>query len=271
MEKVQTLFDSPYIALISLAVAIIGIVLAVIFFIKSQKNKTPCYLFSSNTIIEGVSQTFDEIEIRYKGQAQDLVSVTKLLLWNAGRETIDKTDLVERDQLRVTAHAQIDLLDVHIIGVSTESNLVTLGKVTQQDKSSTFSINFDFLDHADYFVIQIIHNGTSSENFSIAGKIKGVKKIVQSNPVRLSESQAKAVRLLFFPSLVMENVMEKLLANQRFMKYLIILSYGGLAISCLWLLISGVTEWYVWLGAGFGIFISCFAFFIQRHLPPVKI
>ncbi|WP_153448923.1 hypothetical protein [Vibrio algicola] len=262
----QTLSQNPYITLGSFALALFGIVLAIIFYVRSKKDKTPCYDSSSNTIIEGLNQALDGLEVHYKGQAQERVCVTKLVLWNAGRDTIDKSDLVERDQLRVVTPDGIELLDIQIIDVSTESNLVTLGEVTQQEQGAVFSIDFDFLDHADYLVIQIIHNGSSSEEFSIAGKIKGVKEIVKSDGIRLSSSQSKILRLL---PIVGE--FDQLMQSPRFMKYFGSIAYGGFGCFAVWHLINGKTDWYVWVGAGFCIFASFLVYFGHRNLSPVKI
>ena len=262
----QTLSDNPYITLGSFALAVFGIVLAIIFYVRSKKDKTPCYDCSSNTIIEGLNQALDGLEVHYKGQAQERVSVTKLVLWNAGRDTIDKSDLVERDQLRVLTPAEVTLLDIQVIDVSTKSNLVTLGEATQREQGSEFSIDFDFLDHQDYLVIQIIHNGSSRDEFSIAGKIKGVKEIVQSDGIRLSRSQSKILRIL---PIVGE--FKQLMQSPRFMKYFGTIAYGGFGLFAVWHLINGKTDWYVWAGAGFCIFASCLMYFGHRNLSPVKI
>jgi len=268
LAALDSLSNNPLIVLGSFALAILGMLLAVFIFFRSQRNKTPCFDRVNNTIIEGLHKSLDGLEVHYKGSAQERVTVTKLLFWNQGRDTIDRSDLVEKDKLRVVSPDQVEVLDIKIIYTSTESCAVELGEQTNEGEATFFPITFDFLDHKDHFVIQIVHNGSSDKDFSIEGKIKGVKNLLKPDVIRHPKSKLQSTLKKFLP---LSAPMEQLIENPFFMKYfgsLIYLAFAGIAV---WNLFIGNTAWYVWLAGIFFIIISLALYFGVRHIPPMKI
>ncbi|PWF62803.1 hypothetical protein CBX96_14330 [Shewanella sp. BC20] len=264
MENItlESLATNPIVTLGSFSLAVLGIVLAVVFYFKAQKNKTPCFEKSSNTIIEGLHNSLDGLEVRYKGSVQERITVTKLAFWNDGKETIDKSDLVERDPVRVYIPEGVDVLDIQIISVSEESNSVSVQKI--EEISNTYRLNFDFLDYEEYFVVQVIHNGSSSVPIKIEGKIKGSRSIE-----KVASSQVKATISSGFP--FFGEQVGVLLASRLFMKYVGSLTYFLMAIFAAWNLITGNTQWFVWLGGTFCLFASGLMYYGFRHIAPVKI
>lgn len=260
--NLETLASNPFVTLGSLSLAVLGIALAVIFYFKSQKNKTPCFEKSSNTIIEGLHNSLDGLEVRYKGSTQERITVTKLAFWNDGKETIDRSDLVEKNPIRVSIPKDIDVLDVQIINISEKSNTVLIQKNDAHPNS--YILDFDFLDHKEYFVIQVIHNGSSNEKIKIEGKIKGVKATekVISSQIQSTISNGSP----FFGKQI-----GSLLANPLFMKYVVSLSYFLMAMIVLGNVITGSMPWFMWLFFIFFLFTSGFVYYMYRHIPPVKI
>jgi hypothetical protein len=148
-STIEALASNPLVTLGSLVLAILGILLAVIFYIRSQKNKTPCFKEASNTIIEGLHKSLDGLEVHYKGTVQERITVSKVAFWNDGKETIDRSDMVDKDPLRIEAPNTIDILDIQVIDISSDSNSVTLGEVEINEDIITYPISFDYLDHED--------------------------------------------------------------------------------------------------------------------------
>ena len=259
----ESLTSTPFVTLGSLVLAIFGILLAIIFYFRSQKNKTPCFEEKSNTIIEGLHKSLDGLEVHYKGKAQDRITVTKVAFWNDGKETIDKSDMVEKDPLRIEIPKSIEVLDVQVIDVSSNSNSVTLSKVITAENEITYTMDFEYLDQTEYFVVQIIHNGTAQEQLEIKGKIKGVKSMEKVSGARASSSLMKVL-----PFSTSVNLM---ITSPLLMKYFGSLTYFSLGLVAMWNLFNDKTEWYVWLGAGFCFFAAGVIFYGYRHIAPVKI
>lgn len=262
--NIELLAQNPYITLGSFALAILGVLSAFIFYFRSQRNKTPCYDYSSSTIVDGLSHTMEGFEVRYKDEVQNRVTVTKLIFWNAGRETIDKSDLVERDRLRIVCPNDFSILNMLIIEVSTDSIAVEIGDIAQENNLNYAYLDFDFLDHEDYFMIQIIHNGDSSADFWIDGKIKGVKEVEIGENTRFSKVKAEKLNKALI-------AMADYWFGPFYTKYVLSFIFGVVGIFFIWLLFEGKTNWYVWLGAAFWLYMSVASPFYTHKIPPVKI
>ena len=258
-----SLASNPLVTLGSFALAIFSIVLAIIFYIRSQKNKTPCFEEKSNTIIEGLHKALDGLQVQYKGTVQNRITVTKVAFWNDGKQTIDRADLVEKDPLRIEVTNSIDVLDIQVIDASSDSNCASIGEAIPTESKTTYPLSFEYLDHDEYFVVQVIHNGGSQDRFEIKGKIKGVKTLEKVTGARV---QLSLIKLLPFAGPI-----DSLIASPLFAKYFGSLTYFLIGLFAVWNLFNGKTEWYVWVGAGFCFFATGVMYYGFRHIPPVKI
>lgn len=259
----QSLANNPIITLGGFALGIIGIVLAVIFYVRSIKERLPCFEMNSNTIIEGLHKALDGLQLHYKGTPQERITVTKLAFWNAGRETIDKRDLVETDPIGIAYPSTLEILDIQVTQVSAKSNSVKLGSTTVQGNVHFYPIDFEYLDNKDYFVIQIIHSGKATEHIEFKGKIKGVKKIEKITDAKIDKIYFKLSPFTFG--------FEEMLSNRVFMKYGGSFSYIVFGVFGIWSLLQGYTSWYVWVLTALCFFAATVMFYGNRHISPVKI
>lgn len=259
----QSLANNPIITIGGFALGIIGIVLAVIFYARSKKDRVPCFEVNSNTLIEGLHKALDGLQLHYKGTPQERITVTKLAFWNAGRETIDKRDLVETDPIGIACPSTLAILDIQVTQVSAKSNSVKLGGAVDQGDVHFYPIDFEYLDNKDYFVIQIVHSGKESEHIEVKGKIKGVKEIVKTTDAKIDKRFFKLIPFAFG--------LEKMLSSRVFMKYGGSFSYIGFGVFGIWSLFQGYTSWYVWMLTAFCFFAAIVMFYGHRHIAPVKI
>jgi hypothetical protein len=260
---INSLASNPWITVGGFVIGLLGVVLAVVFYVKAKKERVPCYEHSSNTLIEGVDKTLDGLQLHYRGQPQSRITVTKVVFWNEGRETIDKSDLVIADPVRILCPLSVDILDIQIVQSSSSANAVRLGLPSSSGKHTSYPIEFEYLDHKDYFVIQIVHNGDDTPRFNIIGKIKGVSELVRVPNARV---KSKALRLIPIMS-----QLERLMDNRLFMKYAGTGSYLALACVGAWLLTHGKNDWYVWAGTTFCAFAASIMYISLRRTAPVNI
>lgn len=261
--NIESFANNPYLSIGSLALAVIGIILAIVFFFRAQKNKIPCFDTSSNTIIEGLNKALEGLEIQYKGVSQERITITKVAFWNDGRETIDNKDLVQKDPLRLNCPKNIEILDIQVISDNSELNSIVVGSVVTKNDMVFYPLTFDYLDNDEYFIIQIIHNGSASEIFSIEGKIKGVRNITKGLDTKA------AVRLFEFIPFM--KPFGKVMFTPQFFKYFGSLIYFSGAMFAVWNLFIGNTQWYVWLAIPLLLFFSGVMYFGFKHISPVKI
>ena len=260
---INSLASNPWITLGGFVIGLLGLVLAIVFYVKAKKERIPCYERSSRTLIEGVDKTLDGLQLHYRGQPQSRITVTKIVFWNEGRETIDKSDLVNADPIRVLCPPNVDILDIQVIQFSSSANTVTLGLPSNSDEHQSYPIQFEYLDHRDYFVIQIVHNGDDTQTFEIDGKIKGVSELLQVSSMRI---EPQTLRLIPFAS-----QLERLMASRLFMKYAGAGSYLVFAGVGAWALAHGKNAWYVWAGTAFCVFGASVLYFGYRRIAPVNI
>jgi hypothetical protein len=259
----ESFVNSPLVNIGSLALAVLGVLLAVIFYFRSQKNKTPCFECNSNTLVEGLYRSLDGLEIHYKGAAQERVTISKVIFWNAGRDTIDGQDLVKKDPLRIVCPQNVEILDIQIVSDNAELNSIRLGDSIESEDGVSYPISFEYLDHEEYFVIQVIHNGDSSEKFIVDGKIKGVKSINRVSEIKLNP---KILRFIPFSW-----PMEKLISSPVYLKYIGSLMYLSFGFAALWNIFYGDNHWYLWVVTGFCFIMSGVLYYEFRHISPIKI
>jgi hypothetical protein len=93
MDAFTQALRSQAINIISISLALISIVLAYIFYRRSQRFKEPCWAIRSITLIEGYSSKVEDLEITYKNKKVENLSISRILFWNSGRETVLRQDI----------------------------------------------------------------------------------------------------------------------------------------------------------------------------------
>jgi hypothetical protein len=159
------------VGIIGVFVGVIGVFLAWV----GLRSKQPCWDVRSNNIIQGYSSKLSDLKVLYKDILVENLTVSKILFWNVGREAIDSSDINTVDHVKIIgSNSGIKVLDVNILSVNNDANKFTC--ILSEDKIFA-SLNFDYLNYGDGAVIQVIHTGISSDEISINGSIKNVKKI----------------------------------------------------------------------------------------------
>lgn len=188
------------VGIIGTILGIIGIVLAV----KSIKKKEPTYSIKSVNVISDYATKFENLTVAYKDEKVENFTVSKILFFNRGRETITKEDVDTISPLKISSET-CNILDASILQVNKVSNNF---KIDLDRENNHIFITFDYLDKNQGVVIQIVHNGLSSDDLLIEGDIKGVQKLVQSSPesleknTRWTSTDTKAFLLAIFFSII---------------------------------------------------------------------
>jgi len=175
-ELAKTIAGNPWFVLGVSVLAPVGIILSIIFYIKSIRVKRPVCLVHSSSLIRNLSDDFPSLRIAYGSTGVDSLTVSKVAFWNAGRETIDGEDIAEADPLCVAVAEGHSLLEVRVLTESDRANQV---KTRRLDSGAACLVSFDYLDRGDGLVLQVVHTGEDS-HVQITGTIKGFGKIVSS-------------------------------------------------------------------------------------------
>jgi multisubunit Na+/H+ antiporter MnhG subunit len=156
--------------IIGTVLGVIGLLTGYIFYKWSLRVKEPRVSQKTNNLIRDYIAKFDGLEILYKGAKIQNLTVTKILFWNEGSETIDKQDLTNADPLRITVDDGYIILDYRIISCNNEASKFNC--VLSEDKSSLL-IEFDYIDRNQGLVVQVVHTGINQSDIWVTGVIKG--------------------------------------------------------------------------------------------------
>jgi tetratricopeptide (TPR) repeat protein len=176
IEKLKDISFIEYI--IALFLALIGILLT----IKFNREKLPFYSLEGFNLIRDLSNALDSLEVLYKKNKINSLTVTHIAFWNAGRETINRADIVSRDPLRLIFKETGEFIEAVIAFQNNESN--NFQYEISEDKSIVY-ITFDYIDKNDGLILQVLHTNISPYNVDLTGKIKGAampkKKVVSTD------------------------------------------------------------------------------------------
>jgi hypothetical protein len=190
-------------------IAIIGLILTCVFYQKSRRITETSWSIRTNNIVSGFTAKLEALQILYSGARVENISISKILFWNSGTETINRQDITTADPLRIVAIREIHLLDVKVQQVNNKPSQFSADLAPDQKSAN---LGFDYFDRGQGAVIQVIHTGTSSADIQVAGAIKSaggpkkrIIKVVQYLPLptskafdqRLSPNTRKVVRALF--------------------------------------------------------------------------
>lgn len=161
---------SPIIGLAGLFLAVFSIVLAIIFYRRSQRFKEPCWAIKNIVLIEGYSTKISDLEVTYKDQRIENLSVSRIVIWNEGKETIDGKDIAQANPLRISTLDDVHILDAKVIATNNPSSQFDV-----LDDEKVALLKFDYIDHKQGGVLQLVHTGNKSTDLILEGDIKGAK------------------------------------------------------------------------------------------------
>jgi hypothetical protein len=177
MEVLLRLIDffaqNPLVAFLNFLIAILGLVLAIVFYYRGKKGKSPLYVVRTSNILSGLTKTVKLLEIRYSNRPIESLSFTRLAFWNGGAETIEKTDAPVSEPISVNLAEGCEILDATIIHTSNPANNF---RIEVPDPRRAV-LSFDYADKNDVAVVSILHTGTGGKDVTVRGTVKGVGRI----------------------------------------------------------------------------------------------
>ena len=162
MNTIQMLLSNPIIVAAGYIVGFIGTFAT----IRSIKNKKPLWAIKTANLIKAKHMPFDKLMITYGGKKYENLSISRILFWNDGRESISGTDVSKENPLKIISSSDaIEILECSI--------LICNGEQVKIDKD--YEISFSFLNNGKGAVIQVLHTGVSSRDIKVIGDIRNGK------------------------------------------------------------------------------------------------
>lgn len=168
----QWLAGSPSLNLVFLLLSLGSLLVSFYLFMKGRREKCPVYLTRTFSLVQNKVAAIRGLTLQFEGRVIESISLSKVALWNKGRETINREDIVRADPLRLELVSGD--FKPRILGASVSfSRRAVNGVVVEvSDDGLSVEIKFDYLDYLDGVVIDVYHNG--ARGVCIRGTIKGV-------------------------------------------------------------------------------------------------
>jgi hypothetical protein len=152
-------------------------VLSCILTTKYSKLRKPRYSTHSNNLLEGSKIKIDGVEIKFSGFSEPVsnLTVTKLVFWNAGAGTITKKDVLPSpDLLCIQIVRPYKILDASTLHVINSENGFDVTRSRERDKAT---VKFEYMNHNEGVIIEVIHTGTKDEDVRLEGTIRDAGRI----------------------------------------------------------------------------------------------
>ena len=158
---------------VGLFLSLPGIVVAVVFYYRGRRIKLPCYATTSTNLVTDLVSRLDRLQILYADEPVPTLTATKVLFWNAGADTISRTDVPEGDPIVVRVGPGLRVLDATVLKVT---NLVNRFETDISNDGATVLLHFDYIDMNEGVLLQVLHTGQSGSEVSVGGTVKGAGK-----------------------------------------------------------------------------------------------
>lgn len=193
----QWLNQNPWLNLVFLGLGIAGIVTSVFLYIKSKREKRPCFNKQSYVLVQDRLSKIDAIQILYRGQSIRNLTLTKLAIWNGGRDPIDRQDVAPTDPIRIEIVGTADLLSSELTHSTTRANNFSIQPDLTEKK---ITISFDYFGRNEGILLDIYHTGWN-DDVVLKGTVKGVSKFEPRlfHTDSLSEGFIELVEPIFDP------------------------------------------------------------------------
>jgi hypothetical protein len=163
-----------YLAIIGVAIGILGIFLSIYFYLKTVRKKKLSFLFENNTIFNQ-DNVVEKLNVTYDNKKLNAFSNAKVLLVNNGQEAIGENDISTKEPIRIKVSNNHEILEAKI--QYSGNNKVELNRLNAQE----FNVKFEFLNPKEGIIINFLHDGTPYNQIEFLGRIKGINQISNLN------------------------------------------------------------------------------------------
>jgi hypothetical protein len=163
--------DAGQVAAIALSVVFGAIaVVSLLVTMRARRTKKPAWAIRSNNLISLAEPSSNGLTVLFHDQPVPSLTVSKLLFWNDGSETINAKDVAPNDPLRVKATKEVAILDIKILDTTVSPSGFAY---SISPDNSSFRLEFGFLEPGRGAVSQVVHSGASSCDLKIVGHVIG--------------------------------------------------------------------------------------------------
>ncbi len=175
------------IGIVGIASNIIGVFISYLFFKKSKKERKPLYSIESNNYVHSFLSQIEGLSINYKKRPIKTLTGSRISIWNAGKETIKRSDIASGEKIRIELEKGLEFLNIEEFKVTNEANKCNVELV-----DNTILIDFEYLDYQEGLALEVFHTGKTSWSLKVLGSIIGGGKIKHAKSLPYPKRKRKA-------------------------------------------------------------------------------
>ncbi|MFD1553987.1 hypothetical protein DNU06_16965 [Putridiphycobacter roseus] len=176
------------VALISLLVAIIALGASFYFFNKTTKSKNLLYTIESTQYKGDLVAESQAGEVVYKNKKVKNFTVSRIAIWNEGKETIFNEDIPKKGLLKITSEGGYNIYYARKLFEINPSNNCKV-----KFENGDAKLKFDYLDYREGSCIEVFHSGKTSWSLKISGSIIGSGDITHSPHISYPARKKKSI------------------------------------------------------------------------------
>lgn len=157
---------------------ILGILAGLFFYLASTKRKILAYEIRTEKLIEELKYNIDGLKISYHDQPIKNLAVSKVIIWNQGRDVVRSNDISDLEPVEVS------VIGGEIIGSITLISLKDKRNGFELQRPSTINlfadeifVKFSYLSFHDGCIVQFFHTWEDSIHIVAKGTVIGGSRI----------------------------------------------------------------------------------------------
>ena len=188
-ERASRFFSNPAVGIIGSLASIVGLILAVIFYVNGLARRDVVYAVYPQLTYVARAERPSDLRVEFRGvpiTAADVLAV-QVGIWNQGSLSVRPENLLEPLQLTLTPPAPV--LEVSVVKLGRPVSAIAASNDPEAFKQGRVPIHVRILERGDGANIQIIFAGRRGTKIQLGGIIEGQGEPRNFSPASESDSK----------------------------------------------------------------------------------
>lgn len=160
---------------LQLIIGALGVIIGLLSIVYFRKYKKPSYILKTMKF-ETKKGKNPKLKILYEDNPVEILSLSRVAIFNDGNQAIRGSDIARRDPLRIITSRDFRVFDPEFFYIKNEANDFSL---EESEEGNVININFDYMNGGDGCIVQFLHDGATSDDISVVGSFVDVQKFVR--------------------------------------------------------------------------------------------
>lgn len=153
-------------------IGLVGVGATVGVYLVTRSVKRPCWSVHTVDLVTKSTAQLRGLTITFNGKPVSDLSVSRVVLFNAGREPIRRQDLAPAAPLALEVPRDVTMLDAALVS---ENNRVNRIGVRFEPANNRALVDFDYLSTNDGAVFDVVHYGGGQPMAVVGGVVIGAR------------------------------------------------------------------------------------------------